>query len=136
MSSSPESGSGSADLKGGAASTGGREHRSESCLGKINRVINGNIELGFSKLGRFIGRRPILTILVVLVIAGGLTSGVTQIDNETRCATLSLAAPLRRVQALALPHGAPTMRSGAGGVTVKCSPGCAQANPLVSAWPF
>lgn len=67
------------------ATKNGRE--SLGCMGRINRAINGSIERLFNALGRFIGRRPILTVLTMLFIAIVLTCGAFRLENETRCAS-------------------------------------------------
>eukprot|EP00892_Ulva_mutabilis_P011135 jgi/Ulvmu1/8394/UM042_0101.1 len=61
-------------------STSGRE----GCLSGINRAINGTFEKIFDGLGRFIGRRPTVVIVISAIIFLGIASGVTRLENETR----------------------------------------------------
>ena len=55
------------------------------CLASVNKAINGTIERAFQHLGRFIGRWPWLVIVIAIVVAAALGSGVYKIENETRC---------------------------------------------------
>jgi hypothetical protein len=76
----PASGSnGTSDLTATAPRT-----QNEGCLLTVNRIINGTIERGLYALGRFVGRRPILTIMLSVLAATALASGITQLKNEER----------------------------------------------------
>lgn len=63
-----------------AKSTNGRE----GCLSGINRAINGTFERIFDALGRFIGRRPIVVLIISAIIFLLLGSGFVRLENETR----------------------------------------------------
>lgn len=69
--------------KQSSPSSGGA--RSGGCLNAFNRIVNGTLERVFDALGRFIGRRAILVIVASVIVALVLGSGVTQLENETRC---------------------------------------------------
>lgn len=74
--------SGSDQGKGALPSSG--KAKPLGIVSKINRLINGTIEKAFNKLGRFIGRRPWLTIVIAVLIALALASGIVQLENEER----------------------------------------------------
>lgn len=55
-------------------------------MSRVAHAINGSFERMFDKLGRLIARRPIIVMINAVFVFAALASGVTRLQNETRCA--------------------------------------------------
>lgn len=86
----PERATGNKVMSSAESSTGPMSPMSPEhtgCLATLNRAINGTIERAFYKLGRLVGRWPRVVLIVALLAALAIASGVRLLENETRCAT-------------------------------------------------
>lgn len=82
--------------EGKAPRTGSGDRASKpGILERVNIAINGSIERVFDKIGRFVARRPIITIVAALMFAAIFIGGTALLENESRCASSSAAHPFR-----------------------------------------
>jgi hypothetical protein len=63
-------------------------------MATINKAINGTMERMLEKLGRFIGRRPWLTIVLSIIVMLGLGTGLVNLKFEDRCSPHFPAIPV------------------------------------------